>query len=398
MRLSGAYTCKKKTQLQREPLGRYFIESWIIDTGASNHMTGILDFLIDVRDMAPVLIKLPDGCFTTATKQGRISLGFALCLQDVFFVDGLQCHLISVSQLTRERGCVFQITDRLCIIQDRITKILIGAVFPLAIELPNQPFSSPPFNVDKDTALLQDIDYFDVDQPPSPPAVQNSENAVQNSENAENAVQISENSETAAQNSENPSTNLQDHVSSIPSSAVSIPTRAASNKQVDVLTDISPADHASPVDAVIVNTTKPSSSTAADSNPETEQLCFGFRKKQPPVKLADYVTSLIYTPSPSATPYPIDNFVSSSQFSDTYRAYLFAITSGNEPRNYQEAIVDENCRYAVKDKIEALEENGTWTVEDLPQGKKAIGIEVARSPAGIYLCQRKYALEIIAKA
>ncbi|KAG7559745.1 Reverse transcriptase RNA-dependent DNA polymerase [Arabidopsis thaliana x Arabidopsis arenosa] len=217
-------------------------------------------------------------------------------------------------------------------------------------------------------------------EPPSPPAVQNSEDAVQNSENAvqisenlENAVQISENSETAAPNSENPSTNLQDHVSSIPSSAVNIPTRAASNKQVDVLTDISSADHALPVDAVIVNTTKPSSSTAADSNPETEQLGFGFKKKQPPVKLADYVTSLIYTPSPSATPYPIDNFVSSSQFSDTYRAYLFAITSGNEPRNYQEDIVDENWRYVVKDEIEALEENGTWTVEDLPQGKKAIG-------------------------
>lgn len=73
------------------------------------------------------MIKLPDGRLTSATKHGRVHLGSSLSLQDVVFVDGLQCHLISVSQLTRDRGCIFQITDKLCVIQDRITKMLIGA-------------------------------------------------------------------------------------------------------------------------------------------------------------------------------------------------------------------------------------------------------------------------------
>lgn len=90
-------------------------------------MTRTLEFLMDIRDMAPVLIKLTDGRFTTANKQGRVSLGSSLCLQDVFFVDGLKCHLVLVSQLTRERGGVFQLTDKLCIVQENITKILIGA-------------------------------------------------------------------------------------------------------------------------------------------------------------------------------------------------------------------------------------------------------------------------------
>lgn len=44
-----------------------------------------------------------------------------------FFVDGLYCHLISVSHLTREKRCIFQISDRLCVIQDRITQTLIEA-------------------------------------------------------------------------------------------------------------------------------------------------------------------------------------------------------------------------------------------------------------------------------
>lgn len=35
-------------------------------------MTGIFDYLTDIGDMAPVLIKLPDGRFTTSTKQGKV--------------------------------------------------------------------------------------------------------------------------------------------------------------------------------------------------------------------------------------------------------------------------------------------------------------------------------------
>lgn len=90
-------------------------------------MTGSLEFLVDVCDMAPVMIKLPDGRFTTSTKHGRVVFGSSMSLRDVLFIDGLWCHLISVSQLTRDRGCVFQITDKVCVIQDRITKTLIGA-------------------------------------------------------------------------------------------------------------------------------------------------------------------------------------------------------------------------------------------------------------------------------
>lgn len=47
-------------------------------------------------------------------------------LKNVLLVDGLHCHLISVSHLNREQQSVFQITDKLCLIQDRITRTLIG--------------------------------------------------------------------------------------------------------------------------------------------------------------------------------------------------------------------------------------------------------------------------------
>lgn len=112
---------ERKPDTHERLSGKHFIESWVIDTGASNHMTGSIEFLVEVSVMSPVFIKLPDGRFTRANKQGKVCLGSSLQLSNVFFVDGLQCHLISVSQLTRDRSCIFQISDKLCFVQDRIT-------------------------------------------------------------------------------------------------------------------------------------------------------------------------------------------------------------------------------------------------------------------------------------
>lgn len=76
--------------------GTFFSESWIIVSGASNHMTGTLDCLSDITAIAPIRINLPDGCMTTASRQGKVDLGTHLQLHNVFLFDGLQCHLISL--------------------------------------------------------------------------------------------------------------------------------------------------------------------------------------------------------------------------------------------------------------------------------------------------------------
>lgn len=49
-----------------------------------------------------------------------------------------------------------------------------------------------------------------------------------------------------------------------------------------------------------------------------------------------------------------------------------AITKGYEPRNYEEVVLDEHWCLAVREEIDACEESGTWTVEVLPPGKKAL--------------------------
>ena len=82
---------------------------------------------MDVCSMAPMSIKIPDGRLTIATKRGKVCLGTQLQLVNVFYVDGLDCHPISVSQLSKDNGCIVQMFDRICVVQDRITQTLIGA-------------------------------------------------------------------------------------------------------------------------------------------------------------------------------------------------------------------------------------------------------------------------------
>ncbi|KAM0052273.1 putative RNA-directed DNA polymerase [Helianthus debilis subsp. tardiflorus] len=74
----------------------------------------------------------------------------------------------------------------------------------------------------------------------------------------------------------------------------------------------------------------------------------------------------------SSTVCPLSNFVSYDKFSDSHKAFLAAISAHDEPKSYQQAMQDQKWIDAMQSEIKALEENGTWTVEDLPIGKRAI--------------------------
>ena len=113
-----------------------------------------------------------------------------------------------------------------------------------------------------------------------------------------------------------------------------------------------------------------------------EQFGKGKRVKQPFVRLKDYVTHTIRV-SPSAsssfqsksssTPYPLAHYVNCDKFFAQHRFFLAVVTTGCEPSTYAEAIKDERWREAMRKEIHSLENNGTWTGENLPPGKKAIG-------------------------
>ncbi|XP_010478154.1 PREDICTED: uncharacterized protein LOC104757134 [Camelina sativa] len=107
--------------------GTSSVLSWILDTGASHHLTGRLEVLFDLKAMAPVMVILADGREHVSVLEGVVILGAGLILRYVYYVEGLCSDLISVGQLMDENRCVVQLADHFLVVQDRTSRTVIGA-------------------------------------------------------------------------------------------------------------------------------------------------------------------------------------------------------------------------------------------------------------------------------
>lgn len=135
----------------------------------------------------------------------------------------------------------------------------------------------------------------------------------------------------------------------------------------------------------IVNDTNDTGYATNDSQENTGGSRRSSRERQPSVLLRDYVCHTVQSLDPiqssappiasssSGTRYPLANFVTYSNFSTAHAQFLAAVTMGIEPTRFSQAITDPNWCDAMRKEIDALEKNGTWVLEDLPHGKKAIG-------------------------
>lgn len=100
---------------------------FIIDSGASHHMTGDINLLTNLIKIDPCPIKLPNDGVTWATRHGTLSLGGKLILQHVFYAPELSITLISVAQLLRDIVSFVIFTKQFCLIQDQVSRTLIRA-------------------------------------------------------------------------------------------------------------------------------------------------------------------------------------------------------------------------------------------------------------------------------
>ncbi|XP_059429062.1 uncharacterized protein LOC132162859 [Corylus avellana] len=108
------------------------------------------------------------------------------------------------------------------------------------------------------------------------------------------------------------------------------------------------------------------------------------RMKQTPCYLQDYHCHLASSPSLSNSmahdsstisgiPHSLSSFIPYDCLSLNHKHFCLSISSHVEPQFYHQAVSSPEWRDAMKKEIEALEENKTWIVTDLPPNKHPIG-------------------------
>ncbi|KAF7825809.1 putative LRR receptor-like serine/threonine-protein kinase [Senna tora] len=96
---------------------------WIIDSGASSHVTGNLDLLKDVLEpRGKNTVQLPDGITKRVQYVGNVILGGKLILRNVLYVPDFKYNLISVNKLAVCSGLETIFHENGCMMQDRLTK------------------------------------------------------------------------------------------------------------------------------------------------------------------------------------------------------------------------------------------------------------------------------------
>lgn len=90
---------------------------WILDSGATDHISCSLFLLNNVRSISGILIGLPNGERVLASHIGNVQLSAHITLTDVLYIPNFSHNLISVSKLTQDKDISILINANFCHIQ-----------------------------------------------------------------------------------------------------------------------------------------------------------------------------------------------------------------------------------------------------------------------------------------
>ncbi|RVW86908.1 Retrovirus-related Pol polyprotein from transposon RE1 [Vitis vinifera] len=140
---------------------------------------------------------------------------------------------------------------------------------------------------------------------------------------------------------------------------------------------VQPAQHTNVPSPVTIQSPMPIQPIAPQLANENLQVYIRRRKRQE-LEHGSQSTCGQYIDSNSSLPeenidHPIGNYVTYEGLSPSYRAFATSLDDTQVPNTIQEALKISEWKKAVQDEIDALEKNGTWTITDLPVGKRPVG-------------------------
>ena len=104
------------------------MDSWVLDSGATNHMTPHSSLLTSFVTLSNNHITIANGTHIPIHGRGNVSLLPSLSLKDVLYVPKLSNNLISIRKLTHDLNCSITFFPTHCTFQDLATGKLIGVV------------------------------------------------------------------------------------------------------------------------------------------------------------------------------------------------------------------------------------------------------------------------------
>ncbi|XP_040955976.1 uncharacterized protein [Gossypium hirsutum] len=90
---------------------------WIVDTGATDHITHSLSSFTFFKRIKPIFVTLPNGSKVSAHFSGTVIFNDHLCLTDVLYIPQFSFNLLSVTKLTSNLPCCFTFHASHCTIQ-----------------------------------------------------------------------------------------------------------------------------------------------------------------------------------------------------------------------------------------------------------------------------------------
>ncbi|KAG6669958.1 hypothetical protein CIPAW_01G278500 [Carya illinoinensis] len=101
---------------------------WIIDSGASNHMTSTSQFFQSYYPCpGNKKVKIADGSFSSIAGTGSVQISEKIDLKYVLHVPKLACNLLSVSKLLEDSNFRVIFFDSHCEFQDQLSGRMIGS-------------------------------------------------------------------------------------------------------------------------------------------------------------------------------------------------------------------------------------------------------------------------------
>ena len=96
-------------------------QNWIVDSGATDHITPHLHLFHSFSPMAKVCsIIMPNGKQVAVKHVGTVVLHPNIILQDVLHIPDFQFNLLSASKLAKQLSCSVVFTATSCYLQDHL--------------------------------------------------------------------------------------------------------------------------------------------------------------------------------------------------------------------------------------------------------------------------------------